>query len=346
MHEVFQNWPKVETAYKLIRATRSERYFADWDRFSRKWAEVLGVPGHIAMMSGPNLGAVIDTLFEMAPTGEHEVLKASILEATDFDKARSILERPPAPLVDAAKSPSALQAATKDRNTLLEAVRNHIACVTVEGGERLRQDETSRPIPLAERWRGAWEKAIRLHADHQIAHEEATSGANQKPNGPTASFASGVEEYLERYAHTDTFSTMLVAAFPFVSLPPGLSPASDELLDVFSFLSERTAGTMRLIGDVVFNPEERINTILFVHSRMQGLSLAEAKVELEKSQPVLRGLLERLVAHAEKRLEGVESLLDSVWKKYPTLAQLKASFDLLMGASRYQIKLGRDALSS
>jgi len=312
MQELFQQWPTIQRAHELIRQTRSEKYFAPWDAFTRGWAKVLGVPVDLTVLCGPNLGAVIDTVFEKAPGSEHDALKASIQAATRLDEARAILRQQPL--------------------TLLDALKNHIAYATLSGYERL-----SGTPALADLWLEAWARAVQLHAAHQMDHEAATHQDDHVPE-TRATFEQAVELYVGRFTHTDAFSTTMIAVFPFLSF------ASEPALQEFVELSERIARYMRLIADVVYNPTERINVGLFTLSLGEGISLAEAhRRVVELHQPAPLELQRRVSTHAlehEARLKREFAQVLERHAERPEHAALQGFFQAILKVARYQIDLG------
>ncbi|WP_309893543.1 hypothetical protein [Archangium sp.] len=313
MTDLFERWPTVQKADALIRNTRPPDYFPPWDKFTRAWARALKVSDEqLAICCGPNLGAIIDTLFEQAPPSDetHASLESAIQAATEPEQAKAILAQTP--------------------NDALSALRNQIAVATELGCEKL----ASRPI-LARRWLEAWSEAIRLHAAHQSKHEKARARAHLPPDESARhkSFEDAVAHYVESFTHTDAFSTTMIAIFPCLSF------ASEALLEDFVKLSKKIAPFMRVIADVIHNDEEDINIGLFTLSHEHGISLAIAKKSLYEQRLSRQDVQVRMANHAADLLKELQLAFDEVLRKHgePERTNLSNFFELIKGISLRRI---------
>jgi hypothetical protein len=298
----------VKTADAIIRATRSEAYFATWDHLTAQWCESFGIEPSMSRLLGANLGVGNDFLFEHTPSAQATQVFEAIQEMTGIEHAAQQLERKPADLLD--------------------AVKTHVALITFKGFDLLSGNG------LAEDWLAAWQDTLRNQNQAQVDYVRTTAQPEQRV-GIVLDIDEAFDAYLERFALTDAITASVIAAFPFSSLSSNRAP-----LDALLALVGKYARYIRLVADYPFDETEPLNLPVFVTAASRDISSGEAR-QLLINDPDLQVSINDLIL--ERASEYLEILVEANQVQCKNLSSeqseaLTGLLDTVLGMCRRHIE--------
>jgi hypothetical protein len=268
------SFSQVRAADAIIRATRSDQYFATWDQLTFRWCEFFGVESPMPRLLGANLGAGNDLLFEQTSSHQVDQVFEAIQEMTDLEQAAHYLQHEP---VD-----------------LLDAVKNHTALITERGYSLLVENSRA---GLSERWLTSWQTAILNQNQGQVDYIKTASMPDQRV-GVVSDLDTAFETYLDRFALTDAITVSVIAAFPFSNLS-----SEEGFLDALLALVDKYARYIRLVEDYPYDETEPLNLPLFAVATSKDINLGEAKNLLEGDSELLSALETTILKHSNDQLE-------------------------------------------
>lgn len=300
-------------AKRVIRErTRAGAYWAAADRLSQLWlAGPLQSAPEFVSAAGPDLAAILDTLYEEAPptlTGVEALpaLTRRFQELVELEVSTRELRR---------------YEAGPTEPGLMEAARLLLAALTHQGHAAL----VARGAPeLAARWREAWADFLWKHNSQQ---QQVTGlgvlarlPPEQRPYALTClgltpaslvpastSFAEGVNEFLDRYGETAASSMAILGSLPFSALPLDELDALLRLWTAPGGLLPRISRLFRLAQDVSFDPSEALSTGVFATAAEQRRGLlaviTEGNLSKQELDARLREAWTRDLPRARQDLE-------------------------------------------
>jgi hypothetical protein len=279
--------PLIYQAQDIIRTSRNHRYFEGGDMLCTIWAQALAIGQNADQLSGTNLSA-LDKLFERARSSEElQIIFDTLQPLTAPEAAVKYLQ------------------SERDGMSLHEAVCLHIAYLTWEGYRRT-SDVTA---ALARDWVSLWQSRIREQNIQQFEHTRVQLNARQyRPDAST--FEAGVAGYLNRFGETGALSMAVLGAFPFSRY------ANRELLNGVMWLLDVFVPLFRLAQDVMYDPDEKLNSGIYALAAERQISVGEAYRQLKDGVIPTDDLEKRLQASFEKHLVEAQAAASYILSDY------------------------------
>ncbi|MFO0588397.1 MAG: hypothetical protein U0441_12685 [Polyangiaceae bacterium] len=297
--------------------TRTERYFGYTDRFAHAFlCGPLGAPPALCSTLGSDLPALLDTCYEETMPLGAEAIPALVAQTARF-----------AAVLDPEAALSTLLASRKDigirGRPLAEIATSTLAALTLLG---FRAVESRDSREAAERWLSLWRARTLRHNTAQLHHTAIClirtgrvemakvasaippSSLEGWPRGTT--FASGVDEYLDRFADTAGASMALTGALPFAEDLPGRGIARlGEWLSATPEYLFAIDSTLRLAQDVPFDAEEPLSSAVAGVAAELGLPVTTVALAFPRRATLAEDLRRHWVVHEARLREALSRVL-------------------------------------
>ena len=278
MNPVFDEFPLLLQAHRVIRTSRSARYFERADRISIAIMQPFRIRNGLELLTGTNMAA-LDQLFEDAP---------------DVPRLNQIVTE-----MQALTDPDTAAQFAPTEMTVEEAIKTQVAFLTTQGMTQLSQSSWS------DKWLAAWQDAMLRQNTQQLAHCKTALTPDYRPP-ISIGFEAASDLYLEQFGETGALTVMIIGALPFAA---EADTADASLLEESQFVLQHLARLLRLAQDVRPDGTERLNLSVFATASTQTLTLAEARLLLrsDASFGIQRQLLQ---VYQHQRDETQRALLN------------------------------------
>jgi hypothetical protein len=261
-----EQYPLLHEAHTMIRSQEYPDYLRAADGFAQKILAQLDQPAPVGALFGTDLVVGIDRLFESLKYVDQVTLLFNQLSvpATLKTAMKDIVELSQSPL------------------TLLTAVRLELAHLMIAGYEQLSTVDTT----LADRWLSLYHHTVLTYLRQQAA--QTSLALLQNLPCLSASFEWATQHYITRFDETASLPMYVMGV---VSFSPHASHSLfDALIEILPPLNQ----LLRLAQDIVYDPNEILNTGIFAYASEHNLSLAQAVQEINGSTDLQHDISNRV----------------------------------------------------